>query len=272
MALPPLPFTPGAISSRDSSISSPGTWRHPRLKEIVRRQHASRFSSRNVQLIVWNGGTLILTSFIGKLFKQYSLALGSFLQISTYPDATLLLIRLFLLCNIAYALYPLYRPRDEVSDIPLTPSQRALLGLDPNNTPPATPGSTYITPPRYRLSTGSRRASSGSPTFLNSRDREVARNRRPSDSSQFSPSDSPLFQKGLRANNRDNGGRRHSISIGSPSPLGRTRLNAGDGNLLRAPSSPSSSFGMSSTTSLYTHKWLYERTRMVPPGESIYSP
>lgn len=56
-------------------------------------------------------------------------------------------------------------------DIPLTPSQRALLGLDPNAvTTPLVAGQQYVTPPRYQRAPygsgsplGGRRSGTGSP-------------------------------------------------------------------------------------------------------------
>ena len=39
---------------------SPGTWRHPKLDEIARRQRANTFNESNVRRIVYNGFALIL--------------------------------------------------------------------------------------------------------------------------------------------------------------------------------------------------------------------
>ncbi|EDN02715.1 conserved hypothetical protein [Histoplasma mississippiense (nom. inval.)] len=156
----------------------PGTWRHPQLKEIVRRQNASTFGDRNVKKIALNG--------------------GSMLNIPTYPDLVLLAIRLLLLLNIVVALYPLYRPKDDLSDIPLTPSQRSLLGLDPSHSAPATPGSKYVTPPRYRLSSGSRTASPISPSSSPLSGRSGSQSTGKSqDGFPYSPSPSPLFHKAM---------------------------------------------------------------------------
>lgn len=89
---------------------------------------------------------------------------------ATYTTYTLITLRLYFLLNLSLALLPLLpsRANDPISDIPLTPSQRALMGLAPTPLPskrkpkqaaPSTPGSsnsltasfpTYITPPRYK--------------------------------------------------------------------------------------------------------------------------
>ncbi|KAF3479470.1 uncharacterized protein GIQ15_06446 [Arthroderma uncinatum] len=265
MAPSAIPSTPRILDVHGPSTASPGKWRHPHLKEIIRRQNASSINEKTIRRVLWNAGTLIFTGFIGNTYKQYSNAIGSFLQISTYPDMVLLVIRLVLFINIAMTLYPIYRAPDQVSDIPLTPSQRALLGLNPNGTPPPTPGTEYITPPRYRVSSGSRRRSSGSYSGSPRSAAEDSPSRHHPDSPPFSPSGSPLFQKALRTGSRDSG-RRHSF--GSPSPLGRTSIGARDGSSLRAPSSPTH-FGKMASPVL-TNKWLFEKSRMSSPSGSVF--
>lgn len=165
-------------------------------------------------------------------------------------------------------LYPIYRAPDQVSDIPLTPSQRALLGLDPNSTSPATQGTEYITPPRYRISSSSRRRSSGSwgNSPFSYSGAEDSPTRSHPDSPPFTPSGSPLFHKGIWSGGRDSGRRN---SFGSPSPLGRSSIGARDGSSLRAPSTPTP-FGKG-TSPVMTQKWLFERSRMSSSGSSVFS-
>jgi hypothetical protein len=50
--------------------------------------------------------------------------------------------------TLAIAALPLYRAIDDLSDIPLSPGQRKLLGLPPSSAP-ASPDTRYTTPPRY---------------------------------------------------------------------------------------------------------------------------
>ncbi|PGH27203.1 hypothetical protein AJ80_01160 [Polytolypa hystricis UAMH7299] len=258
------PSTPKFSAGEVAPTPSPGTWRHPRLKEIVRRQNATTFGDRDVRRILWNGSALVATGFLGKAFIQYSLWLGSLFHFSTYPDAILLVLRLYFLVNILVALYPLYRPKDTLSDIPLTPSQRLLLGLDPRHTAPVTPGSTYLTPPRYRLSSGSRKASPISPgSSPLSGTGSQGPGGAPHESSPFSPSPSPLFHKAVGNGNRE-GGRRPSF--GSPSPLGRSSLR--DSTTLRSPSSPSPGSGKGPNLVL-SNKWIYEKTRVMSPSSSV---
>lgn len=172
-----------------------------------------------------------------------------------YVDLFVWLLEFILCINILLALYPLYRPIDDLSDIPLTPTQRALLGLDPTATPPATPGSTYVTPPRYRMS--SRKASPASASPLSANPFSDRR----SSGAAFSPVTSPLFHKAVANGGRD-GGRRQSFSqsfgdsFGSLSPLRRSSF--GESSL--APSSPSPMNNKRSSLGV-SNKWLYERSR-----------
>ncbi|RAK98933.1 NPCC-domain-containing protein [Aspergillus ibericus CBS 121593] len=219
MASPAPPSTPKAASAAAATpddSQTPGKWRHPHLNEVVRRQNAGTFGDRNVKRLVWNAIALLATWTFGNSFKSYSLLLQNIIQLPTYPDLSLLVLRLIFALNMLVALYPLFRPKDNFSDIPLTPTQRALLGLDPA-TQSLTPGSTYVTPPRYRVS-ASRNASpasrSGSPLSASA----SASGRRLSSGASFSPSPSPLMQKFVATGGKESGRR---PSFGS-STLGRS--------------------------------------------------
>ena len=167
------------------------------------------------------------------------------------------LLQILFAINIFAALMPVIGPKDDLSDIPLTPAQRKLLGLKPTSTPP-TPGSTYSTPPRYartplsgspasRASDGSysasplsRKASPSSLTMLNNSD--------------FSPNASPLLQKAV-----SNGSRRGSY--GSPSPLGMSVSRLGEGKEQGTPS-PLGATGRQKGASVWlSQKWLYDKRR-----------
>ncbi|KAL4895990.1 nuclear pore complex component-domain-containing protein [Aspergillus ambiguus] len=255
MASQSLPSTPKAASapaSKPDESRTPGKWRHPQMDEIVRRQNAGTFGDRNIRKLVWNGGALFATWVFGNSLKSYSLRLQSSSKIATYPDLTLLILQLIFVMNIAIALYPLFRPKDDLSDIPLTPTQRSLLGLDPSVTPPVTPGTTYVTPPKYRLS-ASRTASAshtGSPLSRSA----SASGHRLSSGGPFSPSSSPLFHKAVANGGRDTGRR---PSFGSSSPLGRS---SSFGESSMGPATPSPMGGKRVSLGL-SNKWLYERSR-----------
>ncbi|GAT19707.1 LEA domain protein [Aspergillus luchuensis] len=191
-------------------------------------------------------------------------------------------LRVIFALNILVALYPLFRPKDNFSDIPLTPTQRSLLGLDPSATQSFTPGTTYVTPPRYRLS-ASRNASpasrSGSPLSASA----GASGHRLSSGPSFSPSPSPLLHKVVTNGSKESGRR---PSFGSSSPLGRSSsfspfkessfkestfkdststfrestMSTFSGMSSIAPATPSPVGGKRVSLGL-SNKWLYERSR-----------
>ncbi|KAI0122894.1 nuclear pore complex component-domain-containing protein [Xylariales sp. AK1849] len=255
--------TPTRVTA-PAAQDSPGTWRHPRLAEITRRQNATTFSERNVKKIAWNIAAIVAIVAIITVAKRYlpspSLSIRTTL---TYAYNLVLCIPI---ANIFFASLPLVRPKDEMSDIPLTPGQRKLLGLGPSSAPP-TPGSVYSTPPRYSRtpslsgSTGSKRSFSGldSPSAFRSPADVNGNGNLGGLGSPFSPTGSPLIQKAL------NGARRSSLgSLGPPSPSGGKGFGGSMATSLfgGGPDSPSPSpaNGKRSTVGL-NNKWLYERGR-----------
>lgn len=173
------------------------------------------------------------------------------------------IVRMLLIFNILIALRPLFNRKDDLSDIPLTPAQRRLLGLPPNNTPP-TPGSQYVTPPRYPRSATPQ---SGSPSSAYSPSPLAGKGspaQGTSRESPFSPNASPSLSKaiggGLAAIKRP--------SYGSPSPLGP---GASKGNwLLESPSTPSPSTGKGPSVTL-NNKWLWEKGRRRSGDARVFS-
>lgn len=151
-------------------------------------------------------------------------------------------------------LLPLFRTQDAIVDIPLTASQRALLGLDPSV---ATPGS-YVTPPRYARSATPRSGdmqlrsgSAGSPSPFSSSlgFRET--------SSPFSPIASPLLQKAVS-------GRRMNTLSGSQQGAASGRElyeSLGRDNAGAIPGTPTPLGGGKGPSVALTNRWLYERGR-----------
>lgn len=189
-------------------------------------------------------------------------------HVQAYTQPILIVLNMVLLFNIGTALLPLAKQKDNLTDIPLTPTQRALLGLDPNITPSSTPTSQYITPPRYPRSPTPRTSSPGSRSGSNS-DSPLSRKEnslgRQENNSPYSPSASPMWQKAV-------GGSRESTrrnSYGTPSPLGRN-FGGKDASVLGVPSTPSPSIGRGASVGLNS-KWLYERGRASPRSSGIYS-
>lgn len=181
----------------------------------------------------------------------------------------LLTVRLMLVANIVVALLPLarrYYP-DDISDIPLTPSQRQIMGLKPDVATPQTPGSAYaspnyVTPPRYQKSTPrssfSNQGDRGSQSPLSGSPR--ASMAKSTSNSPFSPSTgSPLFQKAV------GGGSAKRLSFGG-SPLSGSFFS--DSSSSATPGTPTPGTGKASVG--LNNKWLYEKRRD-SPRSSLFS-
>ncbi len=154
---------------------------------------------------------------------------------------------------------PLVRAKDDISDIPLTPAQRKLLGLPPSSAPP-TPGSQYITPPRYARTPTPLSGSPGAKgNYSNS---PLSGKGSPTGGIPFSPGTSPLLQKAMGCGM--NGNRRHSY--GSPSPLGPStaRMNLPETPGSPSPASKSGGIGLNS-------KWLYDKGRRNSGSARLYT-
>jgi len=169
-------------------------------------------------------------------------------------------LQLLLAYNIIGAFWPLFRGKDDLSDIPLTLAQRKLLGLPPSSKPP-TPGSQYITPPRYARtptplsgSPGSKGSSSNSPLSGSPVGSKSG--------SPFSPGASPLLQKAMGG---AGGTRRHSY--GSPSPLGPGASRA---NMSETPNTPSPTAAKGASVGL-NNRWLYEKGRRNSGNPRLYT-
>lgn len=184
-------------------------------------------------------------------------------HLQPYPNYFYWAIQIIFMYNIGTACAPLLRPKDDMSDIPLTPAQRKLLGLPPSSAPP-TPGSHYITPPRYARtptplsgSPAANGAYSGSP--LAGRGSPLSGS---ISGSPFSPATSPLLQRAMGG--VSTGSRRHSY--GSPSSLGPagSRMSAADAPGTPSPASKGTGIGLNS-------KWLYDKGRRNSGSAQLYA-
>jgi nucleoporin POM34 len=274
---------------------SPGTWQHPKLQEITRRQAASRFSSRDFTIAGTNAAALLLSFyFYGWLHTSLSYAaspINDLYPASSLATSSLSLFWLGIFLNIFLTLRPLspyFRKKDDLTDIPLTPSQRSLLGLPPSPSP--APGSAaYITPPRYRRSSGSSSFSSTpqsgrsiSATYASS---PLSTSRytlgfSPGNSSPFrstqrtasgspfsySPSASPLLHKAMGREVKE-----FNVSTAGFSPgLSRSQSVKERGGRDGSDSpSPSPGFGPVKRDPGLNYKWLYQRGRGLPKSESM---
>ncbi|OIW30297.1 NPCC-domain-containing protein [Coniochaeta ligniaria NRRL 30616] len=258
-----LQSTPVKQASKPVVTDSPGNWKHPKLAEITRRQRKTEFSERNIKTIAFNGGAFLISVVLRQLAVSKLPTGFVSADIKAYVAWTYLALQLIPVVNIVIALLPLVRRQDDLADIALTPGQRKLLGLPPSSVPP-TPNSAISTPPRYSRtpslagSATSNKSYTSSPLSGNG---SPASDRRLS-GSPYSPSTgSPLFQKAVTGGF---GGRKSSF--GSPSQLGvstATSLFSGDG-----PGTPSPLAGKGSSVGL-NNKWLYERGRKRPSGNSF---
>lgn len=149
-------------------------------------------------------------------------------------------LRIILLLSAARLLQPLWSPQDEMTDIPLTPTQRKLLGLTPSSAPP-TPttgaGGAYITPPRYARSSTPRSDSS----------RAAVAGSSPVGPGTPFGGGSPLARKAME-------GRRSSYGNMSPSLFdeGGSSSRGSPGDTIGSPIGRGASVGLNS-------KWLYQR-------------
>ncbi|KAK2606192.1 hypothetical protein QQS21_003362 [Conoideocrella luteorostrata] len=247
----PVKSTPTAATP---NTDSPGTWRHPRLNEITRRQNATSFTEKNVRQIAYNVvALLLLWSFrlIARLKINPQIVSSTF---RAYLGWTWLIFQLIPFAQIGLACLPLLRAKDDLSDIPLTATQRQLLGLAPSSAPP-TPDAKFSTPPRYSRtpsiagSVGSRGSYTSSP--LSGRGSPAVPGSFGASGSQYSPVGSPLLQKNLSG--LVNGRR---SSFGSTSPFAQSTST----NLFSDPGPPSPSGGKRTSVGLNS-KWLYEKGR-----------
>lgn len=178
-----------------------------------------------------------------------------------YSGWGIILVRLVFAVNIVTAFLPLVRRYypDDIADIPLTPSQRASMGLKAGVNPPQTPGSAYaspnyVTPPRYQRSTPRSSSFSGQNDYsaTGSPRASVARS---TSNSPFSPNNagSPLFQKAL------GGSATQRLSYGG-SPMSSSLF--GDSSSSATLGTPTPSTGKASVG--LNNKWLYEKRRDSP--------
>jgi hypothetical protein len=65
LARPSTPMnTPKAPSAPSTPVT--GTWKHPQLDEIVRRQNASNFTDRNMRMLMYNFGGIVTVWALGR--------------------------------------------------------------------------------------------------------------------------------------------------------------------------------------------------------------
>lgn len=152
MSLSP-PTTPYKSAASTPSGTPTGSWRHPAMDIVAQRNSQKGFTETTSHRFMINAISLFLCWFVVAFFRQSSTLrdlVPNSPTISFYAFYALWGVRSLLIWNILESLYKLFRPVDEFTDIPLTPEQRRLLGLNPDAplSPAAAEGSIII-PPRY---------------------------------------------------------------------------------------------------------------------------
>ncbi|EMD92226.1 hypothetical protein COCC4DRAFT_130124 [Bipolaris maydis ATCC 48331] len=251
-ATPPMPTTPSAQTEQQPTPN--GSWRHPQFDEIARRQYATTFDERNVRAIVLNSGLLFLSVYGQSVSEKVKLVgyaaapINAVVKAVPFSAWAILAVRIIFAANIVIAFLPLVRRYypDDIADIPLTPSQRASMGLKADVHAPPTPGSAYaspnfVTPPRYQRSTPR------SNSFSNQDYSPFNGSPRPNLGG--STSNSPFNLSGSAA-------KRLSYNSSMSSSL------FGDSSSSVTPGTPTPSTGKASVG--LNNKWLYEKRRDSP--------
>lgn len=263
-------------------------WIHPRMDEVLRRRDATNFDNNNVRAIALSSAIIVVSFFVPNLLHRMFVQLpGPSMVVSTdgsslppawlhaiqpYPNYALWLIRLVFTLSIGVALIPLLRVPDTCEDIPLTPSQRQLLGLPPMSRA-ATPQEQqqYFTPPRFSRSNTPRSSSSSirpepsdSPLSGRGTPLDGSSFRAPGSASSFSPAGLQRTMSGSQNSAMRAGGaeRRLSFTSTRSSPLSLSEFEA-VGNVQTPTKGHRASMGLN-------NKWLYEKGKGSPRG-SLYS-
>jgi nucleoporin POM34 len=252
---PATPRSPAYISAPSTPITPTGSWRHPKMDEISRRQAENAFADSSISRVTYNAGALIASFLVLSLLStkyvmrplptphmltspssETALSLASIFPapILVYTGYSLWILRLVFLYNIGVELYKIVRPVDDFSDFALTPDQRKLLGLTPDAPLTASAmNETFATPPRYSKSTPPSRTASPLPG-----------------------NSSPTVQRKAALGNRDLG--LSALGMDTPTPLS-SPLRAGLRPLWDTPRSASPKSGGTSSITPSNH-WAYEKS------------
>lgn len=153
-----LPSTPNASKPPKPSSVPTGSWEHPSLAAIrsrtINKEQVLRTVFTNIIGLVIFNVILNSASAASIIPESITTELAKFSHITFYLVTALQCLFAF---NITWNAYKLVKPQDTFEDLPLTPSQRKLMGLpdSPNAKVPANPAS----PPRYVKSSAQTRYS-----------------------------------------------------------------------------------------------------------------
>lgn len=160
-----LPVTPNAALPPKPTTVPTGNWEHPCL-EIIRNRTFDKKEA--VKKVLFNIVAYFALHKIIELFSRQPVSVDSYLgSLESYmliAEHVVFVIRLALIYNIVWNSYKLLKPADTFEDLPLTASQRKLLGLPESSK--AVDSSKAITPPKYLKSTVPNRYYYAGPTSL----------------------------------------------------------------------------------------------------------
>ncbi|KAF8253026.1 NPCC-domain-containing protein [Wilcoxina mikolae CBS 423.85] len=244
MTSPSCPTTPAFTSAPTTPSTPTGSWRHPLMDEVTRRQAENTFTDASAYKLTKNAIALVASYVLIEMFGKNDIILS---VASIFPDAifsysiyALWAIRTLFVYNIVDVLLKLLRPADDFSDVALTPDQRKLLGLSPGTLRAASAArpENFVTPPRYTKSTPTSRSASPLPGNT-----------------------SPTMQRKAALNSQGIGMGGSAMDT-PPSPLGSPLRGAGKPGWA-SPRSPSNG-GASSVVP--SNRWAYEKGMMARKG------
>ncbi|KAK9460353.1 nuclear pore complex component-domain-containing protein [Lipomyces oligophaga] len=154
-----------------------GQWRHPAFDQVNSRLSKKEFTQSTSRKMVLNAVAWAFLSIISRLVSKWSWMLdlaSENLKFTKHMKLVAIALQLLFLYNIADGMIRLIRPKDNLQDVPLTPNQRKLMGLDDSvkTLSPSSP----ITPPRYTKSLpASRETSRPSPLIKRSMQDAIAK-------------------------------------------------------------------------------------------------
>lgn len=147
-----LPVTPNAALPPKPTNVPTGNWEHPCL-EIIRNRTFDKKEA--VKKVLFNIVAYLvlhkITSLSLSKYPRVEPYIGTLESYSVIVENLGFLLRLVFIYNIVWNAYKLLKPADTFEDLPLTASQRKLLGL-PESSKAVDP-SKAITPPKYLKST-----------------------------------------------------------------------------------------------------------------------
>uniref|UniRef100_A0A060T1Z7 ARAD1C28028p n=1 Tax=Blastobotrys adeninivorans TaxID=409370 RepID=A0A060T1Z7_BLAAD len=154
---PSSPSLPNAYKPTGSKEAPTGSWEHPSLRDIRRRTVNKELALRKA---IINGSIIVAMYILSHLVPRNNSIVKSLIDdlSSVVSKLKLVWTAVMLICavNVVLSLFKVIQPPERFDDLPLTPSQRKLLGLpqSPHASPTAAPS-----PPKYAKSSPQARVS-----------------------------------------------------------------------------------------------------------------